>query len=166
MAEALDIRELLDAPLSNFPDLPNLPGGKWFHATIIGMEAGRSTVKGTPFFRFPCRITEPGKDVTEAEMQKVKDAGVSLADYNAGADFYLTKDAMRMFRRFLTSTGVPENVSVREALKLGTDINNPITPETIELVKGTPVMVKTPLPDGQGRVFTRNIEMIGTANQT
>jgi len=154
----VDLRDLLNKPLSDFPDLPDLPGGKYFYGKLIGMTAGHSQQKQTPYFRFAVRLTDPGKDVTAAELQKIADGGFSLADYQVYSDFYLTPGAMRMFRRFLTSLGFPESASFMEALSLDSESGNP-TSETIDKIRGLDVLCKTQAPADNGRVYS-NLDTI------
>ena len=153
-----DLRELLGKPMSDFPDLPNLPGQKWFYGKLLSMSAGHSSKKMTPLYRFTLRITDPGKDVTSAELKAVADAGFSLADYDVGADFYLTPNAMKMFRRLVTSLGFSENLSFIEALSLDDDCNP--TQQTQEKIRGLDVMFRTPPADDQGRVFLNHVDML------
>jgi hypothetical protein len=158
--QVVDFRELLNKPMSDFPDMPDLPAGKTFYGKLVGMTADQSRNKGTPFFHFDIRLTDPGKDVDEASLKKLSDAGFSLADYTVGANFYLTQRAMTMFRRFVTSCGFSPNVSFTEALKLNQDTGEP-TPETIDVIRGIDVMIKTPPMQENGRVYTQNVTSDG-----
>jgi hypothetical protein len=156
--ETVDLRDLLTAPLSNFPDKPNLPANKSFYGKILNMEATHSKVKGTPGFHVSVRLTDPGSDVTPSDLQKLSDAGLSLADYEVGSDFWLTPGSMTFLRRFLTSIGISENVSTAEALHLDEHFNP--TSETRDIVRGLDVAIKTPPADAEGRVFTNNLDII------
>lgn len=159
MSETPNLAELLDKPLGDFPDLPDLPGQRWFYGKLTGeVEPGHSRQKATPFFKFGVKVTDPGQDVTAAELDKIKSAGFALADYEAGATFYLTPDAMKMLRRFLTSLGFPENVSFRANMKLDAD-GNP-TAETAEVFRDKDVMFRTQAATDQGRVYINNVDQI------
>lgn len=156
--DTIDLRDLLNRPLSDFPDRPNLPGGKHFYGKITNFAATHSRVKGTPGYHVGVRITDPGQDVTEAEKTKIADAGFSLADYEAGSDFWLTPNSMVFLRRFMNSLGFPEGASLTQALSL--DENGNPTPETIDKLRGLDVLIKTPPADDQGRVFLNNVDTI------
>lgn len=158
--DPVNLIELLNKPLSDFPDLPNLPGSKWFYGKLTGeITAEHSRQKSTPFYHIGLRITDPGKDVTASELKSIADAGFSLADYEAGANFYVTPNAMKMLRRFLTSLGFPENSSFVEALALDPETGNP-TAETKDKLRGRDVMFRTPTADDQNRVYLNNVDMI------
>lgn len=150
----VDFRDLLSQPASNFPDLPELPAQKHFFGKILGISAGHSSQKKTPLFHVSARLTDPGKDVEKETLDKIANAGFSLSDYEVGADFYLTPNAMKMFRRFTESLGFNPNVSFMESLKLAQD-GNP-TNETQELLRGMDVMIQTPAPADNGRVYAQN----------
>lgn len=158
--DVLDLRELLAKPLGDFPDLPDLPANKTFYGKIINITAGVSSQKQTPFFRLGVRLTDPGKDVTDAEIEKIKSAGFSLADYNVWADFYLTPNAMKMFRRFMDTLGFPSNIPLVEMLKLNPENLEP-TDETQELFRGRDVIVRTGQLDDKGRVYSRLDQIAG-----
>lgn len=162
--DVADFRELLNQPMSDFPDLPDLPPSVTFFGKLIGMGAGFSSQKKTPLFHFDVRLTDPGKDVPPDALKKITDAGFSLADYTVGADFYLTKNAMKMFRRFVTSLGFSVNASFRDALYLAED-GSP-TSETQERVRGLDVIIKTPPMTENGRVYTNNVASEGTISGT
>jgi len=147
--------------MGDYPDMPDLPPAKTFFGKLVSVAADVSREKKTPFFRFTARITDPGKDVTESELEKIKSAGFSLADYNVTSDHYLTPNSMRMFRRFMESLGFPPNVSFVDALKLNPETLNP-TEETQELIRGKDVIMRTPAMDGNGRVYNRMDSMAGT----
>src|SRR5215467_7726930 len=150
-----DLLELLKKPMSEFPDLPQLPAKKHFYGKLLGVTAGLSSQKQTPYYNFKIRVTDPGKDVTQAELAVVTDAGFSLADYEAGANFYLTQSALKMLRAFLSSLGFPPNVSFYDNLKLD-EVGNP-TPDTQDAIKGLDVMFQVPdavkANDGSMRTF-------------
>jgi hypothetical protein len=166
MADApVDFRDLLKQPMSDFPDMPDLPPAKTFYGKLIGMNADASSVKGTPFFHFDVRLTDPGKDVDEAMLKKIVDAGFSLADYTVGANFYLTPRAMTMFRRFVTSLGFSPNISFHEALRLNDETGEP-TAETLEVIRGLDVMIKTPPMAENGRVYANNVTSDGMISGT
>lgn len=154
----IDLRDLLSKPLSDFPDRPNLPGGKHFYGKIIGIGTTHSKVKGTPGYHVAVRLTDPGQDVTEAEKAKIADAGFNIADYEVGSDFWITPGSMTFLRRFLISLGFPENASFMENLSL--DPHGNPTPETVEKVRGLDVIIRTPPADDQGRVFLNNVDSI------
>lgn len=150
-----DLLELLKKPMSEFPDLPNLPPKKHFYGKLTGVSAGLSSQKQTPFYNFKIRVTDAGKDVTETDLQAISDAGFSLADYEAGANFYLTQSALKMLRAFLTSLGFPPNVSFYDNLKLD-EVGNPTT-DTQEAIRGLDVMFQIPDPGDNGRVYLGNV---------
>jgi len=156
--DALDLRELLGKPSAEYPDLPDLPPTATFYGKLINVETGLSQKKGTPYFRFNVRLTDPGKDVPEASLDSVKASGFSLADFNVYADMWLTANAMRQFRRFLDSLGFPTNVRMDEMLKLNPENFNP-TDETQELFRGRDVLVRTGAMSERGTVF-RNLDSI------
>jgi hypothetical protein len=159
-----DLLELLKKPMSEFPDLPNLPPKKHFYGKLLGMTAGHSSQKQTPLYNFKIRITEPGKDVTASELATITDAGFSLSDYEVGANFYLTQNALKMLRAFLSSLGFPPNVSFYDNLKLD-EVGNP-TPDTQEAIRGLDVMFAVPQPGDNGRVFLGNVDnVVGVENK-
>jgi hypothetical protein len=141
--------------MNDFPDLPDLPAGKTFYGKLLSLSAGQSSQKLTPLFHFDVRITDPGADVSPDVIKKIADSGFSLSDYNVGADFYLTPNAMKMLRRFLGTLGFSSNVTFREALHL-TEKGEP-TQETQEIVRGKDVMIKMPQMNENGRVYTNNV---------
>lgn len=157
--EPTDFRDLLSKPLADFPDRPNLPGNKHFFGKLIGMSAGHSTNKGTPLYKFDVRLTDPGEDVRPEEIKKITDAGFNLADYQVFSNFYLTPNAMVMFRRFLISLGFNEASSFKENLSLA-DTGEP-TAETIDKIRGLDVLVKTQPADENGRVFQTLDSIVG-----
>ena len=154
--ETVDFRDLLNKPLSDFPDRPQLPGAKTFYGKLLGIEGGHSKNKGTPYFRFHVRLTDPGDDAKEG-TKKIVDAGFSLADYQVYSDFYITPNAMVMLRRFLTSLGFSQDASFSENLKL--DPNGNPTAKTVEVIRGLDIVCRTQAADDQGRVF-QNLDMI------
>lgn len=151
-----DLVELLKKPMSEFPDLPNLPPKKHFYGKLLGMTAGHSSNKGTPFYNFAIRITDPGKDVTASELSVVTEAGFTLADYQVGANFYLTQNALKMLRAFLTSLGFPPNVSFYDNLKLD-EVGNP-TSDSQDAIRGLDVMFAVPAAGDNGRVYLGNVD--------
>ena len=157
--QPVNLIELLGKPMSDFPDLPNLPGMKWFYGKLLDITADHSSVKKTPLYDFSIRITDPGKDVTAGEIKAISDGGFSLSDYEAHAKFYVTPNALKMLRRFVTSLGFPPSVSFIEALALDPTTGNP-TDATKEKLRGIDVMFRTPAADDQGRVFLSNVDMV------
>jgi hypothetical protein len=158
MADEFDPRELLEKPMSDFPDRPNLPGGKHFYGKLVSWAATHSKVKGTPGYHVGIRLTDPGQDVTKAELDIITNAGFSISDYEVGTDFWLTPGSMVFLRRFMVGIGFPENVSFKENLSLD-DSMNP-TPATIDKIRGIDVIVQTPPADEQGRVYTNNLDSV------
>lgn len=156
----VDFRDLLRKPKSDFPDMPDLPGKKTFYGKLIKMSAGHSKNKGTPLFHFDIRLTDPGKDVTDQEMQKITSAGFSLADYPAGVDFYIVPGfPMRLIRRFVNTLGFgTDATSIFEDLKLDADCNP--TDATQDLIRGKDVIVVTPAPNDRGQVFVGNCDSV------
>lgn len=157
--DPVNLIDLLNKPMSEFPDLPNLPGSKWFYGKLTDVTAEHSRDKKTPFYHFTGRVTDPGKDVQQSELAPIAAGGFSLSDYEFGANFYLTPNAMKMLRRFVTSLGFPESVSFMEALALDTETGNP-TAATREKVRGLDVMFRTPAADDQKRVYLNSVDMI------
>lgn len=159
----MDLRSLLTSPLSDFPDLPDLPGGKHFYGKIVGVESKNSSQKGTPFYQFNVRFTDPGKDVTKEELDKITSAGFSLADYQPYASFYLTPAAMKIIRRFMDSLGFPASASIVENLSLDDNFNP--TAATIEKIRGLDVLCRTQKADEQGRVYMNLDSIAGTKRE-
>lgn len=151
-----DLLELLKKPMSDFPNLPGLPPKKHFYGKLLSVTAGVSSQKGTPFYAFNIRITDPGKDVTAAELSAITTAGFSLADYEAAGNFYLTLKALPMLREFLDSLGFNSNVSFYDALKLD-EVGNP-TADTQDAIRGLDVMFRTPAAGDSGRVYLLGVE--------
>lgn len=158
MSDTFNIGDLLDKPMSDFPDRPNLPGAKHFYGKITNFATTFSKVKKTPGYHVTVRLTDPGEDVTKAELDAIAAAGFNIGDYEAGADFWLTPNSGTFLRRFVASLGFPEGTSFRENLSLDGDYNP--TPETIEKLRGLDVIVKTPAPNENGVVFIQNVETI------
>ena len=154
----LDIRDLLSKPLSDFPDRPNLPGGRHFYGKLTSFAATFSKTKKTPGYHVGIRLTDPGADVTKAELDVISNAGFAVGDYEVGSDFWLTPGSMVFLRRFLVSLGFPESASFVENLGLDND-GNP-TPATQDKIRGLDVIVATPPADDQGRVFTNNLDSV------
>ncbi len=152
--------DLLKQPLSAYPDRPNLPGSKTFFGKLLSMEADSSTVKHTPLYRFRCRLTDPGQDVTADELKAISAAGFNLGDYEVFAEYYITPNAMSMFRRFVSTLGCPDSVSFVDFLKLDPETGIP-TAETQEAIRGLDVIVKTQAADDKGRVYARLDTMAG-----
>lgn len=156
--ETVDLRELLSRPMSDFPDLPDLPPRKDFFGKITGIQSKLSTQKQTPFFQIDAKLTDPGPNVTDADLKAIKDGGFSLGDYTVNANFYLTPNAIRMFRRFLTSIGFAENLNFVTALKLDENLNP--TEETMKVLVGRDVVCRTQAADqASGRVYN-NLDMM------
>jgi hypothetical protein len=149
--EALSLRDLLEKPSTDFPDTPDLPGGKTFFGKLLDMSSGFSRNKGTPHFRFNIRLTDPGKDVPVDWLDNLKKLGLSLGDYNTYQDFYLTPNAMKIFSRFSDSLGFDPNKSTRERFKLDENYNP--TAETQDLIRGREVICTTQAKGDNGRVF-------------
>ncbi len=151
-----DLRDLLSRNLGDFPDKPSLPGKKTFFGNIVGIQADKSSQKETPLYRFTAKLTDQGKDVTDLDMAPITSAGFSLSDYEASAEFYLTPNAMSMLRRFLVTLGFAQNINFFDALKL--DPHGNPTEQTLEIIKGLPVVVVTPAsieverPDDEGMI--------------
>ncbi len=158
--DTVNLQELLDKPLGEFPDMPDLPAQKHFYGKLTGeVTPGHSRNKGTPFFKFGIKLTDPGNDVTQADLAAMRDLGFSLADYEAGADFYLTPGAMKMLRRFLGSLGFPvESVGTRATMKL--DAEGYPTEATKDVFRGLDVLIRTPAAGTNGRVYLQNVEQI------
>lgn len=156
--ETVDLRELLSRPMSDFPDLPDLPPKQDFFGKIIGIESKLSSNKQTPFFQINARLTDPGPHVTTAMLKPITDGGFTLADYEVWCEFYLTPKAMIMFRRFLSSLGFAENLNFIIALKLDDNLNP--TPATIELLTGMDVVCRTQAVYND-RVFNKLDQMAG-----
>lgn len=156
----VDLVDLLSKPMSDFPDRPNLPGGRTFYGKLISITAGNSRLKQTPLFHFAVRLTDPGKDVTAGEMEAIESAGFSLGDYPCGADFYLTPNSRTILRRFLTSLGFSSSNTFLENLKLDEASGLP-TEASQEAIRGLDVLIKTPPADDQGRVFLNNVASEG-----
>lgn len=156
--QTTDIIDLLKKPMDDFPDLPSLPPQKWFYGKLIGVTAGHSSKKETPLYNFEIRITEPGKDVTPAELNAIESEGFTLADYKAAANMYLTPNSLRMLRTFLSSLGFPTNVSFFENLRL--DESGLPTQDTQDLIRGKDVTFRTPARGDNGRVYLGNVEQI------
>jgi len=154
--EVVDFRDLLNKPMSDFPDLPDLPAQKHFFGKLISMNAGASRQKQTPLFHFDVRLTDPGEDVPPDFLKKLADAGFNLADYNqVGADFYLTANSMKMLRRFATSLGFSPNASFTEVFHLDTE--GVPTNETQDKLRGLDVLVKIPSAGQNNRVYANNV---------
>lgn len=152
--------DLLKQPPSAHPDRPNLPGAKTFYGKIASMEADSSTVKHTPLYRFRCRLTDPGPDVTPEELRAITSSGFNLGDYDVFMEFYITPNAMPIFRRFYQSIGFSDSVPYMSGLKLGEEDGIP-TAETQEVIRGIDVVVRTQAADDKGRVYARLDSMAG-----
>ena len=162
--DPINLQELLDKSSLDFPDMPSLPEKKTFFGKLTGeVTAGHSKEKKTPFFHFGIKLTDAGKDVTPTDLAAVTAAGFSLGDYSCGVDYYLTPNAMVMFRRFCDSIGLDPNKSFREKLKLAQD-GNP-TSDTVELLRGIDVMCVTPEKGTNGRVYAANMDMVAGVKQ-
>lgn len=157
--DAVDFRDLLQKPLGDFPDRPNLPGAKTFYGKLISLTAGVEKT-GTPYFRFDGRLTDGGQDVKKTDLDALAAAGFSLADYEVYGKFWLTLNAMPMLRRFLESLGFNGSQSFAEALKLN-EQGEP-TVESQEVVRGLDFIGRTQPADAQGRVFSSLDMMMGT----
>jgi len=161
--DALDLQELLNKTSGDFPDLPDLPPKKTFYGKLTGeVTAGRSRERQTPYYNFKVRLTDRGKDVTDAEMAVIAAAGFNLGDYPAGVNFYLTPGAMPMFRRFCDSIGLDPNKTFREKLRV--DANGVPTQETTEIIRGIDVTCITPEKGNNGRVYVANMDQVGGRN--
>lgn len=164
MSDPVDLQELLNAPGTEFPDRPNLPGNRYVYGKLVSMQAMNSRNKGTPGYHFDVRLTDPGDDWTDADKKALHDAGFSLADYQAGLDFWLTKNAMSMLWRFLESIGFDRSLGLRQTLSL--DEKGLPTATTIEKIRGIDIVAKTPMADERGRVFLNNLENAGGTKKT
>lgn len=153
-----DLREMLSRPMSDFPDLPDLPPKADFFGKLVGVQSKLSSKKETPFFQFDARLVEPGPNVSPAALKTITDGGFTLADYQVWCEFYLTPNSIRMFRRFLTSLGFAENLNFIVAMKLDDNLNP--TPDTMEIFRGMDVVCRTQ-DLYNGRVFNRLDQMSG-----
>jgi hypothetical protein len=146
--------------MSDFPDLPDLPEKSDFFGKIVGIQSKLSTQKQTPFFQIDAKLSDPGPNVSQAALKPIADGGFSLSDYTVNANFYLTPNAIRMFRRFLTSIGFAENLNFIVALKLDENLNP--TPATLETLVGIDVVCRTQARDAaSGRVYNNLDQMVG-----
>lgn len=159
----IDFHDLLDAPLSDFPDRPSLPALALFKGKLIGVTAGKSSQKKTPFLRFNVRLTEAGRDVPASRMKAIADAGFSLSDYETWGEFYLTKAAMPMLRTFMETLGFSTSMSTKEQLKLNE--NYAPTDESQDAIRGLDVICTTQEAGDNGRVFGRLANITGTAKK-
>lgn len=149
--DTVSLRDLLEAPMSEFPDLPDLPPKKTFYGKLAGMSSGHSSQKGTPLFHVEVRLTDAGNDVPPAWLEELKRLGLSLSDYSPFRDFFLTPGSMKFFRRFSDSLGFDPNKNVRENFKLDENYNP--TAETQDLIRGRDVLCITQAAGDNGRVF-------------
>ena len=124
----------------------------------MSFSATFSRQKKTPGYHVGIRLTDPGQDVTKAELEAITGAGYNIADYECGSDFWITPGSMTFLRRFLLSLGFPESASFKENLSLD-DSGNP-TPATIDKIRGLDVLIQTPMADDQGRVFINNLDSV------
>ena len=163
MSDPINIQELLNSTSADYPDRPSLPEKRTFFGQLTGeIKADRSREKQTPFYHIGLRLTDAGKDVTQTDLAAITAAGFGLPDYECGVNFYLTPGAMPMLHRFCDSLGLDPNKSLREKLKLDSD-GNP-TQDTVEVLKGLPIMCRTPEKGTNGRVYAQNMDMVaGTA---
>lgn len=157
--EVVDFKELLQSPLSDFPDRPSLPAKSLFYGKLIGLGAGRSSQKQTPFLQFNVRLEEPGREVPPSALNSIQAAGFSLADYDAWSEFYITKSAMPMLRGFMDSIGLGGKSFV-EALKLDPETCAP-TQESQDVVRGIDVVCYTGEKGENGRVYGRLANIAG-----
>ena len=155
--DTVDFRDLLHSPLSDFPDKPSLPAESLFYGKLIGLGAGRSKEKQTPYLRFSVRLEEPSKDIAPSRLAAIEGAGFSLGDYDVYSDFYLTKPSMPMLRGFMDSIGLGGKSFV-EALKLSPETCAP-TPESQDVVRGVAIVCRTGKANDNGRIFS-NLDMI------
>lgn len=153
-SDPIDLRDLLSKTAGDFPDRPDLPAAKTFFGKLISVAADRSRQKQTPLLRFSVRLTDPGKDVTASEMERITKEGFTLADYDTTAEYYLTPAAMPMLRRFLETIGMGTNVSFIDFLKLDPQTCLP-TSETQEVIRGQDVIARTQSLSENGRVYLR-----------
>lgn len=156
--EPVDLQGLLDTPMSDFPDRPDLPPRATFFGKLTSVEAIRSKEKQTPALTFHVRPVDPGPAVPSKWLEATRGAGFDLSDYDITADFWLTPNSMVMLRRFLNSLGFDPNATFRESLKLD-QYGNP-TQETQELIRGLDVIVQTP-DKFNDRVFNRADSIVG-----
>ena len=156
--DPVNLQELLDKPMGDFPDLPDLPGQKHFYGKITGVTAGKSTQRKTPLYNFAVRLTDPGSDVTPEDLAKIRETGFAISDYECSANFYLTPNAMKMLRRFLETMGFSLSVTTRVHMKL--DKDGLPTMETQEVFRGRDVLIKTQAPADNGRVYLSNVDTI------
>lgn len=164
----INLRELLERPIGDFPMRPQLPGKRTFFGKITGLEASCETnQKQTPFLRFSARLTEPGKDVTAQDLEAILSSGFNLADYNVGRKFHISPTALPFLRQFLLSVGCPIGVGFIDFLALSREYDpldpvtykDAVTPETIDRIRGLDIMIQTPAPDDKGRVFANNVDV-------
>jgi hypothetical protein len=154
--EPVDLAGLLDKPMGEFLDLPDLPAKKTFYGKITGVYADRSSRKETPLYRFTAKLTDPGADVPAKVIEDLKKQGFTLSDYEASANFYLTPNAMKILRRFLETLGFSPAVSIRANMKIDTD-GNP-TAETQDVFRDRDVIIRTPEAADNGKVYLQNVD--------
>lgn len=113
----LDFSELYELPLNTFEEVKVLPAGKHFYGKIVGWDAGQLSPKpdgrpGTKFIQCNVLPTDPGEDVTPEDVE-----GVDIGAVEVNYKFWVTKAAMPMLRRFLTSLGINEEAPLGESIQ-------------------------------------------------
>lgn len=149
--DTLSLRDLLEKPMSEFPDLPDLPAKKSFFGKLRAMSAGHTRTQGLPLYHIEVQLIDPGKDVPQTWLDDLKKAGFTLGDYNVYRDFVLSPNAMKFFRRFSDSIGMDPNKSTRENYKLDENYNP--TTETQDVIRGKDVLCITQDAGDNGRVY-------------
>lgn len=148
-----DFRELMSAPLDNFPDRPLLPTGHYY-GVILRAEHGQGGQNNNHFWAFICQPREPAEDVKPELMD-----GINLRDYefpttgsfgiqNGPGKFWITPAAMKVVRGFVASCKFPTT--------------RPLD-EFIENCRGTPVLlgISRETSERTGREYNTFVSLAG-----
>jgi hypothetical protein len=157
--EPVNLRQLLEAPGTDFPTRPNLPEKKTFYGNILSVEGSVSKNKQTPSLKFHIKITGAGKDVPKSWLDDLALKGFNLGDYDITHDMWLTPGAMPMNWETLESMGFSKSGGFLQTLDLDKETFLP-TRKTQEKIRGIAVMFQTD-EAYEGRVMPRAAIMTG-----
>jgi hypothetical protein len=93
-----DYRAMLDAPLDSFEAAIEPPDGT-YKGVVTNITIGASFVNKTPLVKVKAIL----KEIHEVEDMETAEKVDNLEDWSVSKDFYITKKAMVMLRRFVES---------------------------------------------------------------
>ena len=109
----MDLRSLLDVPVSNIKRPPSWPAGA-YHGFIEKYEPGESREKKTPYLRVFVKVTRADESIPADMLVDAEGKPFDLAKKSLRKDYYLTDDAKFRLVEMIQAVGIetPEGKSL------------------------------------------------------